>query len=454
MSNRLLLLSLLLLLPSTVFAQKFTLQKIVTEQPGPTLLVIGGIHGDEPGGFNAAALLMTRYRLQNGSLWIIPDLNGTSILRRAHGWYGDMNYKFNGLKKTDLDYRQVQRVKQLIRDPQVDLVLNLHDGSGYYRPQHQARDKTPQRWGQSCVIDQATLPGVRFGNLEQLSQQAIKQINQQLLQPSHRFHLKNTHTASSDAVMRKALTYFALRNRKPAIGLEASKQLPTHQRVYYLLVAIEAYLQQVGIKFSRDFPLTPKAVKQALTKDIQVAFAEGQIKLTLTTLRPQLKHFPLEKDRPLSYQADNPLVKIRPDGNRHRIHFGNNRLTLLQPEYVEYDRSLKFIEMQIDGQQTKVDFGEQVMVQDSFQISPIDGYRVNVIGYRHPQKKNEAGQEIDREQFDSNYSIDNNGRIYRIEVYRHDKFCGMVLVDFAPAKGKEPLATQATLSISDSTANN
>lgn len=418
--------------PVPLLAFDFTLHQHQGEQPGPTLLIIGGIHGDEPGGFNAAALLMTRYQFHNGTLWIIPNLNDTSILRRAHGWHGNMNYKFNGLKKSDPDYKTIQRVKQLITDPQVELIFNLHDGSGYYHPEYRHRMNNPERWGQSCVIDQSELPGVRFGNLEQMSQKAVQQINQQLLKPEHRFHVKNTHTASSDAVMQKALTYYALRQQKPAIALEASKNLPTEQRVYYLLSAMEAYLQQVGIRFSRDFPLTLQAIDRALSEDIQVSFAEGRIKLPLANLRPELKYFPLEKNRPLAYQAENPLVKVLPNGQRLRIHFGNNRLAFLRPEYVAYDRSLKNIELQIDGQKTKVPFGTEVPVQKFFQVTPPPGYRANVIGYQQPGIKDDAGREISQRLLDSSYSIDNAGKIYRIEIYRRDKFCGMLLANFQP----------------------
>ena len=421
----------LLCLPSLAVAEDFTLHKLTGQEPGPTLLIIGGIHGDEPGGFNAAALLMTRYRVQNGTLWILPDLNRTSIKKRVHGWHGDMNYKFNGLNKSDPDYRIVQQAKKLITDPQVELIFNLHDGSGFYRPERLSNGKNPRRWGQSCVIDQEELAETNFGQLKQLSDKAVARINQHLLHPKHRFYVKNTHTAEKDKVMQKALTYFALRHGKPAIGLEASKELPTHQRVYYLLTALEAYFHEVGINVERDFPLTPAAVKQALTHDIELELAEGRIKLQLTNMRPELKHFPLEKGKTPQYHADNPLVSLSPVGERYRIYFGNNRLAFLEPDYVAYDRSLSGIEIRFDGNAEKIDFGRQIKVADKFKITPLPGYRTNVIGYHSQAQQDEAGQEISLQQLDKNYSVDNDGEIYRVEVYRQDKFCGMVLVQFS-----------------------
>ena len=37
----------------------FTLHKLQSGVAGPTILIIGGIQGDEPGGFTAASLLVT-----------------------------------------------------------------------------------------------------------------------------------------------------------------------------------------------------------------------------------------------------------------------------------------------------------------------------------------------------------------------------------------------------------
>ena len=54
---------------------RFSLHKIKSEIPGPTLLVIGGIQGDEPGGFTAASMLVTNYNVTKGNVWVVPNLN-------------------------------------------------------------------------------------------------------------------------------------------------------------------------------------------------------------------------------------------------------------------------------------------------------------------------------------------------------------------------------------------
>ena len=101
-----------------------------------TLLIIGGIQGDEPGGFVSASILSTHYEITSGSLWIVPNLNFYSIIERSRGPYGDMNRKFANLSKKDPEYKTIQRIKSYIKDERVKLIVNLHDGSGFYRKKY------------------------------------------------------------------------------------------------------------------------------------------------------------------------------------------------------------------------------------------------------------------------------------------------------------------------------
>jgi predicted deacylase len=109
----------------------------------PAVLVVGGIQGDEPGGFSAATLLATHYTITKGAVWIVPNLNFPSIVRNSRGLHGDMNRKFLRLDKNDPEYPTVSRIQELIRHPDVKLVLNLHDGSGFSARAMKMRCATP-----------------------------------------------------------------------------------------------------------------------------------------------------------------------------------------------------------------------------------------------------------------------------------------------------------------------
>ena len=69
-------------------------------------------------------------------------------------------------------------------------------------------------------------------------------------------------------------------------------------------------------------------------------------------------------------------------------------------------------------------------VQESFMIMPKKGYRVNVIGFKKTGISDESGVKIGQEDIIKRFSVDKSGNIFRVEVYKEDKFSGMVLVKF------------------------
>ncbi len=426
----------LILLTSLGFAQiswaatlPFSLHKLESGVPGPTVLVIGGIQGDEPGGFHAASLLVTDYQAVKGYIWVVPNLNFASIIRRSRGINGDMNRKFHQVSPDDPDYSQVQRIKALIADPQVDFIFNLHDGSGFYRPTHINKNFGPKRWGQSIIIDQERVESPRFGELDQLSQRVAAQVNEHLLKPEHRYHIHNTFTRQGDEEMAKTLTYFAINRGKPAVGIEASKSLGKTKRVYYHLQVMEAFLEQLGVEIERDFPLQPTALKQRIETNLQLAI-EDHLLLDISRARKQINYLPLEREATAPLQSNNPLVAVTPNRHGLRVNYGNRRVTVLKPQFFDYDTSLEHLPIAIDGTQHQVPLGSMIEVEREFRVTPMDGYRVNVIGWTRRGIRDEAGHRITQGNIAKRFSIDRSGTTFRIEVYRGDKFSGMVLVRY------------------------
>jgi hypothetical protein len=424
----------LLFLASPAFASNhinFTIHKLESNKPGNTLLVIGGIQGDEPGGFNAAALLATQYKIKKGSVWVVPNLNFISIIERSRGVFGDLNRKFAKIGKDDPEFDTISKVKRIILDEQVDLVLNLHDGSGFYRPTYVDSFHNPERWGQSIIIDQQEIEAVKFGELDEIAKQVRAVVNRYLFRDEHAYHVKNTWTKLGDMEMAKTLTYYAVRNLKPAFGVEVSKNFPTHKRTYYHLKVLEAYMDLLGIEYERSFNLSADGVKGALYNNVKLAFYDNRIFLDVTNARARLGYIPLRKSAEIVYRSSNPLVALVESDEGFRVFHGNRRITRIYPEYLEYDLSTKGITIQIDGEQKKVAFGNMLGVRESFMIVPKEGYRVNVIGYQKSGISDESGVMIGQEDIMKRFSVDKSGNIFRVEVYKDDKFSGMVLVNFS-----------------------
>ena len=400
---------------------------------GPTLLVVGGIQGDEPGGFSAASLLVTCYTITSGQVWVVPNLNFPSIVKRNRGTFGDMNRKFGYVNPKDPDYPTVKRIQDIIRSPEVGLILNLHDGSGFYRPEWESPLHNPKRWGQCVIIDQESLDCPHFGQLQKMGMTAIDDANKGLLKEEHRYHLRNTETHKGDAEMEKTLSYFAVRHGKPAFGIEASKNFTTEFRTYYHIQILESFMRQMGIAFERNFPLTPHGVRSAINSNLGIALYDNRLVLALDDVRPVLTYVPMKKNAPVELRRTKPLLALLQDKktNGWRVAYGNRTLTRLSPQYMDFDESLRSMEIVQDGKTRSVAMGQVITVSESFLVKGKEGYRVNAIG---AVKEKADGSECDvllrKKDFIPRYSVDKNATTYRVEVYKGKAFAGMILVKF------------------------
>jgi predicted deacylase len=114
---------------------------------GGKILIIGGIHGNEPGGYKTSDILIDT-KIKKGIVAILPRSNPESIFTFKRGYNGDMNRKFSYISKKDKDYYKINSIKNFIKDFKPDLILSLHDGYGYFNKNH-------NQWGESIVIDEA-----------------------------------------------------------------------------------------------------------------------------------------------------------------------------------------------------------------------------------------------------------------------------------------------------------
>lgn len=431
-----------LFLSQLVYAEplRFSLHKIESGIPGPTLLIIGGIQGDEPGGFTAASMLVTNYKVQAGSIWVVPNLNFESIIKRSRGIHGDMNRKFNILSEKDPEFDEVQKIKKIILSDDVDVVVNLHDGSGFYKKKYINKMHNPHRWGQSIIIDQKVLAREKFGELSTIAGNVQKYINQRLRNKNKFFYVKNTETKKGDIEMEKSLTYFSIKNNRPAFAVEASKSFLTYERTFYHLLAVEGFMSELGIKFQRDFKMTKRDVSKQIGNNLKISLYDNRINLNVERARRYLNYVPLKKNSSLLYKKNNPLIAVINHKKGLKVRYGNRYVTSLKPQYFEYDNGLDSVTVQIDGQNKKINIGDKVNVEKNFRVRANDDYRVNIIGYSKRGVTNENNILIKRKDIRSRFSIDKNEKIFRVELYKGNKFSGMILVDFSEEKNNQSLS--------------
>jgi hypothetical protein len=234
-------------------AYELNIYRIYGQKPGKTLMLIGGIQGNEPGGFLSADLYADM-SLEQGNLIVVPRANFYSIIMNDRGTNGDMNRKFthedNDLSMED---KIVNILKKLISES--DYLLNLHDGSGYFYPEYIDDSRNPKLYGQSVIADCAEFIDPESGSnikLEEMARDVIDEVNQYITNDLYKFHFMNTRTSedsSQHKEQRKSATYYALNvHHIPAFGVETSKALPsTDLKLWFHNLVINAFMSRFSI---------------------------------------------------------------------------------------------------------------------------------------------------------------------------------------------------------------
>ena len=424
-----------LLLVINLFAvtnRDFSIYKKESQTPSHTLLIIGGIHGDEPGAYFAPAFFEKYYKITKGSVWVIPNINGDSIIANQRGIYNDMNRKFSVIEKDDPDYFIIERVKKIILDKKVDLILNLHDGHGFYRETHENAIFNPKAWGQATIIDQDKINGLdKFGDLDKIATQVKNNLNKdKLFQEFHSFGVKNTQTKFKDEQMQLSLTYFAITNNKPAFAIETSKNITDlTEKVIYQLKSIEEFMKIMDIEFQRDFDINNyEEVKKRLFDFGEVKINEN-IAFDLSDSRKILRFIPLKKENN-EFKFENALGATKIVDNKYEVYIGNINVTNLFPQIFDVKEYKDSIKIEVDGKVINTKLGEVIDVKNSFKIVKNDFFRVNVIGYSKSGVDSEDDILLKKSDMVDSFSIDTNNKQYRVEFYKDNNFYGMITINF------------------------
>jgi len=193
------------------------------ELPGPTIMVQGGIQGDETAGFVTAQLL-SQAKVTRGNVIVLPRANVPSINLHKRQINVDMNRRF------DQDYNRFyeDRVARVIRFllAQSDAFIHLHEGSGFYNPTYVDKLRNPKRYGQSIIVDTLVYDKI---DLADTVNSVLDELNQSIGSSDYQFKLFNTKTfdkGTNYPEMRKSLTCYALAEHGiPAMAVEVSKSI-------------------------------------------------------------------------------------------------------------------------------------------------------------------------------------------------------------------------------------
>ncbi|MCC7364687.1 MAG: succinylglutamate desuccinylase/aspartoacylase family protein [Dehalococcoidia bacterium] len=107
---------------------------------GPAVMFLGGVHGNEPGGWLAAEEIAT-WAPAAGSLLVLPHANVRAIASfvRTFDDIGDLNRLYPGAADSEfLMERMAAEIVAVAREHRVELLLDLHESWAFYanRPQN------------------------------------------------------------------------------------------------------------------------------------------------------------------------------------------------------------------------------------------------------------------------------------------------------------------------------
>lgn len=197
---------------------------------GPTIVVIGGLHGDEPAGYKAAHTI-AKWQITKGRLVVMPEAHKEAIRRKTRAYPGNMNNMFPGKANGDSMERLAHEIWQVIKNAQPDLLLTLHESRDFH-----ARD--PKRYGQTFCFD--------FPELEPAMKRVAAKANLSIEPELHKFLM-------FVAPFPHCPTYNAWAKLKvPATSIETSRTLPLATRERYQLVAVRAFFEQYGLEYQEQ----------------------------------------------------------------------------------------------------------------------------------------------------------------------------------------------------------
>ena len=225
-------------------------------------MLVGGIQGDEPGGYLTADLYAD-ITLKSGNLIVVPRANFYSILlNQRNGMTGDMNRKF--ADKDDVERSMEQEIVTILKKliGEADCLLNLHEGSGFFNPEWKDEQENPDRFGQSIIYDAQSYLAEKKHltlELENLATRITEKVNQQIANPRYQFRPNNHNSVANDSrhlEQRKSATYYALTQENiPAFGIETSKAITSNsEKVSLQKLVVNTFMEEFGI-----IPETPGA---------------------------------------------------------------------------------------------------------------------------------------------------------------------------------------------------
>ena len=233
-------------------------------QPGPTVMIVGGVHGNEPAGAQAAEEIR-QWPMNIGRLIVIPRANVTGLAANQRRItelatnLSDLNRDYPRAKQTDHEARGdlAQAIWKIATDNQPDWVLDLHEGYDF----HQLNEKSV---GSSVICFPLT-------NAQVAADEMLATVNATITNAEYKFVRRNMPVDGSLA--RAAGEHLHV----PGMTLETTDKQPMALRVREHEIMVCTLLAHLGLMHAAKSEIVGDEVKDspAHSGKLKVALYKG-----------------------------------------------------------------------------------------------------------------------------------------------------------------------------------
>lgn len=152
--------------------------------------------------------------------------------------------------------------------------------------------------------------------------------------------------------------------------------------------------------------------------------------LNLTNINKSLSCIPI-KSKSNEFNFSHPLGKVKLIKGKYSVFIGNQQVTKLKPQYFSLtDDCQDKLDFVIDGKNTSLLNTSDFYVTANFKVINSEKQRVNIIEYQPIGHIDESNVTISLANLNKNYSVDKQHKVYRVEFYKKEEFCSMLMVHF------------------------
>lgn len=198
------------------------------EKNGPTVMVIGGTHGDETAGWRAAEQLLGA-AIDCGKLVVIPQANRHAVRQnlRAVPAEGNLNRAYPGKQDGNHTEKLAFGIMELIRAARPVIVLDLHESNGFYSEGKE-------------FIGQTIIPFVDERSVR-LAQATVDRVNLRIAEGPERFAVLIGPVQGSTAYAVGRYLEIA------AFTVETTTKMALDERIEHQILVVRMMLKAIGV---------------------------------------------------------------------------------------------------------------------------------------------------------------------------------------------------------------